>query len=52
MHVFRERLSIRIYVFFPFGFVGGMWHLIVLVPGHFLSFHFAFCAVNQQVHIK
>ena len=25
---------------FPFGFEGGMWDLIVLVPDHCLSFYF------------
>ena len=26
---------------FPFGFKGGMWDLIVLVPDHYLSLSFA-----------
>ena len=51
-HLFGKELSIRftasaflklpsIYVFsyFPFGFEGGMWDLIVSVPGHCLSFY-------------
>ena len=26
--------------YFPFGFEGRMWYLIVSVPGHCLSFYF------------
>ena len=37
--------------FFPFGFEGGMWDLIALVPDHCLSFYFAmkslFYACNE-----
>ena len=38
MHVFRERFSVCLCASSPFGFEGGIWDLIVLVPGHFLSF--------------
>ena len=38
MRVFHERLSICVYVSFPFGIEGGIWDLIVLVPDHCLSF--------------
>ena len=38
MHLYRERLSIYICASFPYGFKGEMWDLIVLVPGHCLSF--------------
>ena len=41
--VFRERLSVCMCVSFPFGFKGGMWDLILLVPGPFHSIHFSFC---------
>ena len=39
--VFRERLSICVCASFPFGFEGGMWDFIVLVPDHCLSFDFS-----------
>ena len=38
VHVFGEQLSIYVYTYFPFGFEGGMWDLIVLVPDHRLFF--------------
>ena len=38
---FRKLLSIYIFSYFPFGFEGRMWDLIVSVPHHCLSFHFA-----------
>ena len=41
MRVFRERLSICVFASFPFGFGGGVWDLVVLVPDHCLSFYFA-----------
>ena len=34
VRVFRECLSVCVCASFPFGFKGGMWDLIVLVPGH------------------
>ena len=34
VHVLRERLSICVCPSFPFGFEGGMWDLIVLIPDH------------------
>ena len=36
---FRKLLSIYVFSYFPFGFDGRMWDLIVLVPDHCLSFH-------------
>ena len=30
-----------VFASFPFGFEGGMWDLMVLLPGHSLSFYFA-----------
>ena len=58
-HLFRKELFIRftasafhklpsIYVFsyFPFGFEGRVWDLIVSVPDHCLSFYFPhFCFI-------
>ena len=33
--------SIYVFSYFPFGFEGRMWDLIVSVPDHCLSFYFA-----------
>ena len=40
VRVFSERLTICVCASFPFGFGGGMWDLIVVVPDHCLSFTF------------
>ena len=40
-YVFRKLLSIYVFSYFPFGFEGRMWDLIVLVPDHCLSFYLA-----------
>ena len=34
--------SIYVFSYFPFGFEGRMWDLIVSVPDHCLSFYFSF----------
>ena len=36
---FRKLLSVYIFSYFPFGFEGRMWDLIVSVPAHCLSFY-------------
>ena len=41
MRVRRERLSVCVCVSFPFGFEGGMWDLIVLIPDRCVSVYFA-----------
>ena len=38
---FRKLSSIYVFSYFPFGFEGGIWDLIVSVPDHCLSFYFA-----------
>ena len=38
---FRKLPSIYVFSYFPFGFEGIMWDLIVSVPDHCLSFYFA-----------
>ena len=38
---FRKLRSIYVFSYFPFGFEGRMWDLIVSVPDHCLSFYFA-----------
>ena len=37
LSVFRERLSVYVCAFLPFGFEGGVWDLIVLVPCQWFS---------------
>ena len=37
---FRKLSSIHVLSYFPFGFEGRMWDLIVSVPDHCLSFYF------------
>ena len=38
---FHNLLSIYVFSYFPFGFEGRMWDLIVSVPDHCLSFYFS-----------
>ena len=38
---FRKLRSIYVFSYFPFGFEGRMWDLIVSVPDHCLSFYFS-----------
>ena len=39
---FRKLLSVYVFSYFPFGFEGRMWDLIVSVPDHCLSVYFSF----------
>ena len=39
---FRELLSVYVFSYFPFGFDGRMWDLIVSVPDHCFSFYLTF----------
>ena len=39
---FRKLSSIYVFSYFPFGFEGRIWDLIVSVPDHCLSFYFGF----------
>ena len=38
---FRKLSSIYVFSYFPFGFEGRIWDLIVSVPDHCLSFYYA-----------
>ena len=49
---FRELLSIYVFSYFPFGFEGRIWDLIVLVPDHYLSFYFFFFFQRDIVQSK
>ena len=44
---FRKLPSIYVFSYFPFGFVGRMWDLIVSVPDHCLSFYFAISTISK-----
>ena len=39
-NAFRKLSSIYVFSYFPFGFEGRIWDLIVSVPDHCLSFYF------------
>ena len=41
MRAFRKLLSIYVFSYFPFGFEGRIWDLIVSVPERCLSFTFS-----------
>ena len=45
---FRKLPSIYVFSYFPFGFEGRMWDLIVSVPDHCLSFYFPFAVVGKS----
>ena len=42
VRAFRKLLSIYVFSYFPFGFKGRIWDLILSVPDHCLSFYFSF----------
>ena len=44
----RQLRSIYVFSYFPFGFEGRMWNLIVSVPDHCLSFYF----VGHEVKVS
>ena len=46
---FRKLSSIYVFSYFPFGFEGRIWDLIVSVPDHCLSFYFPYfmCANSE-----
>ena len=46
---FCKLLSIYVFSYFPFRFEGGMWGLIVSVPGHCLSFYFTSLIKYKQM---
>ena len=43
---FRKLPSIYVFSYFPFGFEGRMWDLIVSVPDHRLSFYFPITCIH------
>ena len=40
--------SIYVFSYFPLGFEGRMWDLIVSVPDHCLSFYFTICCMYSK----
>ena len=46
---FRKLSSVYVFSYFPFGFEGRIWDLIVSVPDHCLSFYFnSFMPLTDQ----
>ena len=45
---FHKLLSVYVFSYFPFGFEGRMWDLIVSVPDHCLSFYFGLKATKKR----
>ena len=48
---FRKLLSIYVFSYFPFGFEGRIWDLIVSVPDHCLSFYFPYLIIPTMMFI-
>ena len=46
---FRKLSSIYVFSYFPFGFEGRIWDLIVSVPDHCLSFYFTGAQPRPQL---
>ena len=44
--------SIYVFSYFPFGFAGRTWYLIVSVPDHCLSFYFPYDRNNYEKDYK
>ena len=49
---FRKLSSIYVFSYFPFGFEGRIWDLIVSVPDHCLSFYFFIQGLFSAYRIK
>ena len=47
---FRKFPSIYVFSYFPFGFEGRIWDLIVSVPDHCLSFYFGYSACSYVLY--
>ena len=45
---FRKLLSIYVFSYFPFGFAGRMWDLIVSVPDHCLYFYYSSISIEHS----
>ena len=49
---FRKLPSIYVFSYFPFGFEGRVWDLIVSVPDHCLSFYFPIKVNLGKINLK
>ena len=49
---FRKLSSIYVFSYFPFGFEGRIWDLIVSIPDHCLSFYFNIKPVYQEITLS
>ena len=49
---FRKLSSIYVFSYFPFGFEGRIWDLIVSVPDHCLSFYFESTAYLKFANLQ
>ena len=49
--LFRKLLSIYVFSYFPFGFDGLIWDLIVSVTDYCLSFYFEIMQTNRNVEM-
>ena len=49
LSVSRKPPSIYVFSYFPFGFEGRMWDLIVSVPDHCLSFYFGLISFSTRI---
>ena len=45
---FHKLSSIYVFSYFPFGFEGRIWDLIVSVPDHCLSFYFSYAEPKDE----
>ena len=50
-NAFRKLLSVYVLSYFPFGFEGRMWDLIVSVLDHCLSFYFS-CSLSSCLRFR
>ena len=48
---FRKLPSIYVFSYFPFGFEGRIWDLILSVPDHCLSFYFSVLVIRLENNV-
>ena len=49
VRAFRKLMSIYVFSYFPFGFEGRMWDLIVSAPDHCLSFYYLYTYLSTYL---
>ena len=50
--LFRSCFWLCVCVSFPFGFEGGIWDLIVLIPDYYLSSYFSYTSVAKHLSVS